>query len=339
MTKLTLVSLQDSLPPLGLAYIASYLREYGDFNNTKIVSVDLLHNLKNERENLDRGVVKIKKSNPDIIGISSVTQEFGIASQLARILKSVLDVPIIVGGPHITAIPYTLPESFDIAVLGEGEQTILELIKLYEKSGFNKNQLKKIKGIAFHNSNKVYITEERELIRPLDRIPLPARDLVDMKRFTRPRWVFGNYRRRGTHILTSRGCPYNCVFCSTRNFWRIPRFFSAEYVIKEIKELIEKYRVEAVTLYDDLFMANKNRIKKLAELIKEEGINEKVEFFAMARANLFNKEMAKLLKEMNFKALSFGFESMSPKILSYLKRNSVTVEQNRRAVVFVRNME
>ena len=331
MTRLTLVTLQDSLPPLGLAYIASYLIKYGNFSiqDIKIVTYDALHS---EFE-LNRIIRKIKKTMPDLVGISSVTQEFSMATRVADEIKKRMDIPILVGGPHITALPHTLPKSFDIAVLGEGEQTMLELMQFYEKWGLDKSKLTDIKGIAYHNSKNITVNERRELIQPLDKIPFPARELLDMKRFTRPRWVFGSYRRRGTHMVTSRGCPYNCIFCSTQHFWgKPPRFFHAEYVVSEIKELIEKYKVEAVNFYDDLFILSRKRLKKIFQQIKEEGINEKVEFFCLVRANLLDDELVKLLKRMNVKAVSIGLESGSEKILGLLKKNTVTVKQNQKAL-------
>lgn len=325
--RLTLISLQNKLPPLGLAYIASYLRKYGDFNDIKILTFNYLYST----ENTDKVVKKILSESPDIIGFSSVTQDFNIAKKIASKIKSVSDIPIIIGGPHITSLPYTLPKCFDIAVLGEGEKTMLELLKLFEK-GLNKNALKNVKGIAYHHSKKVKINPRRELIQPLDEIPFPARDLLK-KDFFSPRWVFGSYWRRGTHMITSRGCPYNCIFCSTSNFWGKPvRFFSPKYVVEEMNELINKYNIESINIYDDLFISNKKRIKKICELMVKYGINKKVELFCMAKSNLLNDEICKILKKMNVKGLSFGFESGSERILRYLKKGTSTVKQNSYAV-------
>jgi len=311
MTNLCLINVIDKnskierhMPHLGLGYIAAYLRKYSHINKIEIIDDDIIE--------------KLRFNKPDIIGITSVSQNFNRAISLSENIKNEFQIPIIVGGIHISALPHTLPTCFDVAVIGEGEHTMLELLELYEKNGLDKNTLEKIHGIAFHNSNKIEITEKRELIEPLDNIPFPARDLLNI----------------GTHtsMITSRGCPYHCVFCSSSAYWRKTRFFSADYVVAEIKELVEKYSVTMIDLWDDLFIADKKRLERISRLLKEEGITDKVSFNCQARTNLINDETLKYLKNMNVNQLSFGFESGSQKILDYLKKNTVTVEQNRNAV-------
>jgi len=233
-------------------------------------------------------------------------------------------------------LPNSLPKFFDIGVIGEGEQTMLELTQLYEKSGeFMENKLKRIDGIVFHKKEKVVKTKPRKLIKPLDLIPFPARELFKMKEYYLiPRnipQIVGKLAI-GTHMIPTRGCPYRCVFCSSSKFWKIVRFHSAEYILEEIKEIIEKYRVEYISFFDDLFIASKSRLRKIAELIKKEGINEKVKFGLWGRTNFITDEICKLLKEMGVDTIGFGFESGSEKILNYLKKGSATVNDSLRAI-------
>jgi len=323
--KLALVSLDYSggSPPLGLGYIASYLRKYGNFNDIVII----------DKEDPIKG---IKKEKPDIVGISSVTAEFQEAKRVATRIKSKFDIPTIIGGIHISMLPNSLTKFFNIGVIGEGEQTMLELIQLYEKFGeFKKNRLKKIDGIVFHETKKTFITKPRKFIRPLDLIPFPARDLFKMRKYYLiPRNIPQIVGKLviGTHMIPSRGCPYRCAFCASPNFWEIVRFHSAEYVVEEIKELIEKYKIEYVSFFDDLFIASKERLKKVVKLIKEERINEKVKFGLWGRTNFITDEMCKLLKEMGVDTIGFGFESGSEKILNYLKKGTTTIKNNLRAV-------
>ncbi len=321
--KLALVSLGMNAadPPLGLAYIASYIRKYGSFNNTIII----------DREDPMRRLLKEK---PDIVGISAMTHEFTGAKILAEKIKKELEVPAIIGGHHISMLSNHLINSkFDIAVLGEGEQTTLELIRLYEKKGaFESDDLKRIKGIAFKDGGRIIETERRPLIENLDTIPFPARDLLKMKEFyinlKSVCTQFGIYAQ----MLTSRGCPYNCVFCSTAAFWSKSRFHSADYVVREMKELYEKYKMDGIMIYDDLFIADRKRVEEIVKLMKQEGLNKKLYFFIGARANLIDNKMCSLLKEMNARQVGFGLESGSEKILKYLKGGNVTVEQNRNAI-------
>jgi len=323
--KLVLVNptIEAGDPPLGLAYLSSYLRKYSNF--TDIVIVD--------KENPIR---KIKKEKPDIVGFTAMTSEFSQANNLAGEIKKSFDIPIIIGGIHISSIPSHLtPSNFDIGIIGEGEQTLLELVQLYEKLGeFTEEELKKINGIIFNDNNKNIITESRKLTEPLDKIPFPARDLIKMKEYyLTPRQAaygkFGIYAQ----MITSRGCPYDCVFCSPTRFWKKVRFHSAEYVVEEMKELIEKYKeIEGILIWDDLFIADKKRLEKIVTLIREEGINNELEFMIFGRVNLINENLCKLLKKMNVTVVDFGLESGSEKILKYLKRGTVTVEDNKRAV-------
>lgn len=295
-------------PSLGTSYIASYLRKYGKFNNVNIIEAG--QSLSSEL---------LREYNPDLVGISSVTQNFNIAKAIAAKIKKELDVAVIIGGHHITALPNNLTEYMDVAVLGEGEQTTLELVEAYEKDELDKRKLSKILGIAYRYRNKLMITPRRELIRPLDKIPFPARDLLHLD-------------RANIYILTSRGCPYRCVFCSSSFFWQGIRFFSPSYVVKEIAEIIEKYNVKYVNIYDDLFTVNKKRLREIVRLIRKEKLGQKVEFGCLARANLVDNEVASLLKAMNVKTIALGLESGSDRILGYLKQGSVTVKQNENAV-------
>lgn len=319
--KLVLIHLSDTAghPPLGLAYIASYLRKYFNFNNTVIID--------KEKDILK----KISKEKPDIIGISAVSLQFKRANELAGKIKTLYDTPTLIGGPHITALPHQLG-NFNVAVLGEGEQTVLELAELFERKGsFEPEDLKKIKGIAFHDGLSTKITEKRPFIENLDNIPFPARDLLKMKEYyLQPRRTAGGNFVVGTHMFSSRGCPYRCTFCSTANFWQRLRLFSPEYVVNEMKELIRNYNLEAIYVYDDLFVISKERLEKIYELMRAEDI--KVKLYCQCRVDRINDDICKILKKMGIDGISFGFESASQKILSYLKKNTTTVEQNKKAI-------
>lgn len=308
--------------PLGLGYIASYLKKYLDYHN---IAIELSEGGSFE---------DIEKYSPDIVGFTSVTRDYNKIVSLASKVKEQLGVPTILGGHHITPIPQTLPKVFDIAVLGEGEQTMLELLRLFLDTGeLNPGELAEIQGVAFHRNGEVSITAPRELIASLDEIPFPARELFDMERFTQPvyDWSFLE-PTRVTSISSSRGCPYNCVYCSSAVFWKKYRYFSAEYVVAEIEEVLAKYPVEGIMIADDLFIGNKERLRRIVELIKDAGIDRRAKFWVNGRANLLNEEACSLLKEMNVFHVGLGFESASDSVLRFLKSGTVTVEENRRAL-------
>lgn len=315
MTKIWLINAIEKNPKsyidmkyngLSLAYISSYIKKYGSFDNVTITENGRFLSSK-----------LINKINPDIVGISAITQNFNIAKRIATKIKKEKDIPIIIGGYHISALPNNLTENMDVAVIGEGEQTFLELLFLYEKNGLIKNKLSAIDGLAYWDGGRFIITPKRKLINPIDKIPFPDRKLLN------------NYSG-SFYMFTSRGCPYSCSFCSSTAFWEKVRFFSAKYVVNEIKEIISNYNVNNICFYDDLFIANKRRVKDIGYLLKKEKI--KISFSCNVRANLINNNMASLLKNMNITKVSLGIESGSDKILKYLKGDSVTVNQNSNAV-------
>jgi anaerobic magnesium-protoporphyrin IX monomethyl ester cyclase len=133
-------------------------------------------------------------------------------------------------------------------------------------------------------------------------------------------------------MTTSRGCPYECAFCSPRGFWHTFRSFSPQRVVDEISLLVDQYKVDGIMIWDDLFAVNKKRLRQIVELLEQQGITGKIEFAVFARANLFDEEIVTLLQRMRVTSVIFGLESGSERILNYLKKGTVTVEQNYRAL-------
>lgn len=133
-------------------------------------------------------------------------------------------------------------------------------------------------------------------------------------------------------LFTSRGCPYRCVFCASSAFWDTVRFHSAERIVDEIKQLIDDFKVEAVSIADDLFTVNKDRIRRIVEGLRKCEILGKVMFVVNSRTNLVDEELCSILKEMGVVTVGFGFESGSEKVLKYLKQDTVTMEDNKRAI-------
>ncbi|HEX77695.1 MAG TPA: B12-binding domain-containing radical SAM protein [Dehalococcoidia bacterium] len=323
MKKLVLVNPWKMIyPPLGLGYIASYLDKY-----LKSINIEIIDSSENLKE-------KIIRSRPDVLGFTSSTPNYFEVVDLIKEVKKCLDVPIILGGPHITSLPHKLSEHVDVGVIGEGEETMLELMKLFDEKGdFANSELQKIKGIVYHDNGENIITPPRELIEPIDKIPFPNRSLFDMSNYLRPADILVNHEYlRGTSMLTSRGCPYRCIYCQVPQQWRKLRLHSAEYVAREIKLLVDEYKLEGIAIVDDLFIVNTERIERLIELLEEYEILGKVKFLVDGRSNLIDEKLLALLKRLNVVQMALGIESGSERVLNYLKRGSVTAEQNRNAV-------
>lgn len=300
------LSLTESNIPLGICYIAAYLREKG-------FDVGIVE----KHKNLAKEILKL---NPEIVGISSTSSMYWKAVETAEQIKKLSpDTKIIIGGSHITAIPNSFPNCFDIGVIGEGELTMHEIAL--------GKPLEKIKGIIFRKNGKLVMTEPRPLIQNLDMLPFPARDLVDMNFYLAPR-VRARRTIKGLEIISGRGCPYNCIFCGSEHMWhRNVRYFSADYVRREIRHLIDTYGVEEMIMVDDIFSINMDRLKEFAKILPKE-----VEYTIQMRANLMNEERCRLFKEIGVREICVGFESNSPRILNYLKGNTVTVEDNKRTL-------
>jgi len=311
-------------PHFGLTCLAAFIKE-------KLPEVKI---------SIVEGVDPIKEilvKEPDLIGITSDTIAFTRTLKLVKKIKSKFDSPIIIGGVHITALPETLNPAFQLGVIGEGEITLLELLKVFKKyRGFPKRAIAEIKGIVFRDKKRLITTGKREPISDIDSLPYPARDLTPMEElYLKDQLNLFGVRRLAT-MMTSRGCPYGCVFCGSPVQWPGVRFHSPEYVVKEMKFLLKKYRIDGVMFWDDLFITPEARLVKLVKLIKKEGLHKKLTFFGYARANLINEKVCRILQEINTKRLIFGLESGSEKILGYLKKHSVTIADNQRAVKLCR---
>ena len=220
-------------------------------------------------------------------------------------------------------LPQSLSDDMDVGCFGEGERTIIELFSVFMKKGkFLNKDLAKIKGIIYKESDKLIVNSSQEEIKDVDEITLPARDLLEIGRHS--------------YMFTSRGCPYNCIFCASTRFWDKVRFFSAEYVVREIEELVNQYRVKLISFFDDLFIADKERLREVVELLKKKSFYKKVKFTCSARANLITDEVAKLLREMGVLSVGMGLEAGTNKILKYLKGSNISVEDNKKAITILK---
>jgi radical SAM superfamily enzyme YgiQ (UPF0313 family) len=298
-------------PDLGLAYLAGSLRaSFGrDAFDIKIV------NNKVEEE--------IETYNPDIVGIRSVSQNYNYAKRYAALAKR-KGIPVIVGGVHISSLPNSLTSDMDAGCIGEGERTIVDIMELLLKKGFlDREGIKKIRGIVYHENGGTRTTEPREPIAVLDTIPMAAKDLLEI----------------GPHsyLFTSRGCVYRCVFCSSSVYWDKIRYFSAERVVEEIRELIEKYGVRLISFYDDLFIANTKRLKEIVALLKQTDLLDKVKFTCSSSATRIREDTVRALKEMNVVSVGMGLESGCEKTLKFLKGNAFSVDKNRESIRLLTN--
>ncbi len=298
------VEVETRYPNLGLGYLAASVRKHIPDEIITFFIAD---------DNIKKIVAEFK---PHLVGISSVSQNYNIALNYSRYFET-QNIPFIIGGVHITSLPKTLPKSAIAACLGESEMTFVELVKLFIEGGFSPEKLKQIQGIAFWDGQILIETESRRLME-MDTIPPPARDLLNI--------------RSHTYMFTSRGCPYRCTFCSSSRFWDKLRFFSAEYVVDEIEFLYQNHDVSMISFFDDLFAANRKRLKRIIRSLKNRQLLGKIKYTCSCRANVVDKELASLFSEMGIVSVGLGLESGDENILQYLKGESIHVRDNIRAV-------
>jgi radical SAM superfamily enzyme YgiQ (UPF0313 family) len=315
--KVMLFNIADYLLPysyflaLSPGYLKSYFEKYSEFRDVVEITV--------EYENI---LGELLRKKPDVIGISVASEFYGEAIKLATVIKKTLPKSIlIIGGYHITSLPQSFNKIFDFGVLGEGERTFLELIHAILNKADEKT-LQKIQGLIFFDRNGTLIkTEPRGLITDLDSIPSPYR---------------GKNRGIYTNIITSRGCPFGCTFCSTTIFWKQTiRFHSAEFVMDEMLSLIKRQKIRHITFWDDLFIGDVGRLRKILALIRQEKrIFKAITFGVSARPNLIvkNPEILDIFKEMNVLRVSLGFESGSDRMLKKIKGENASVENNYKAL-------
>ena len=310
-------------PILGLASIASCLEEEG--HSVKLIDVTAMNYNKSDVE------TEIRNYDPEVVGISAPTQFVKNSYSLAKYAKEINpNCLTILGGAHPSALPIeTLNECryIDVIVRRDGEKTIVELLK-------NKD-FDHIKGITYQNDGKIKSNVDRKRITNLDELPLPAYHLLPMDKYRikNPIPSLGEYEKKMmnfTTISTCRGCPYDCAFCSSKDFWGKQWITkSPERIIEEIEFLKEKYNVKLFHFVDDTFTVDFNRLNRIHSLIKKEKID--VFYGCSSRANLFTKNTAEILKKSGCYTIDFGFESGVQKILDFLSKG-ITIQDTITAV-------
>lgn len=305
-------------PPLGLLYIAASLKEDGhnvslvDYNLEKISDDDLYR------------IIAGRKI--EAVGISVVTPKVYGAMRLARLIKERNPhIIIIAGGPHATLVPEELIKecpSIDFIIQGEGEIRSRELFSKLE----NKTDYGSVDGLVFKKSGQIINNKVKDYIADLNALPLPARELIDIKHYANK---LKTSVYPATTMMTSRGCPFQCIYCSKPITGSRIRSVSPKKVLEEIEELVNKYDIREIIFYDDSFTIDKPRVMKICDMIIERKI--KVRWQCETRVNLVDQEMLDKMKEAGCYLIAYGIESGSDRVLSILKKGIVK-EQIRKAV-------
>ena len=295
-------------PFLSLAYLAAVLRQAG--HQVKIIDATAPYKTLTE----DDVAKEISDFKPDFIGISLTV---GFISQTYRYIQRLrkLNIPIIAGGPHANCLPEeVLAHGTDIVVIGEGENTIVELADYY----LSRRSLETINGLCYRNAKgNVTYTASRAMIKDLDTIPFPDRDDFPIENYTGSSDPSSNPLFWG--VFSSRGCPFNCIFCSSHNvFGRSARLRSASNVFEEIKGIADKYGTKTLTFQDDEILCSKKRFIELCNLIIESGL--KLKMSLRTRIDSIDAEVLEKAFAAGITRLSFGIESFNDDTLKKINK-------------------
>jgi len=302
--------------PLALAYLAAVLEKDGH----------VIHIADYQIDNQQIAAI-LRKFKPEIVGISAYSKEFLHARELMREVKeSQPDLPIVIGGPHVNAYRERVFDQsghIDYAIVNEGEETLLELLHRLE----GKQDVGGIQGLMHRNNGgQVVFNGPRPFIKNIDAIPFMALHHFQVDNYYP---AAGTFRRLpSVTMLTSRGCPFRCVFCNTDLFGKNVRLRSAENVLSEIELIVEKYGAQEINFCDETLTIDRNRMVDICEGLLRRHL--KIGWKCSTRVDLVDADLLKLMKRSGCFYIGFGVESGVQATLDRLKKG-ITVDQTRRA--------
>jgi len=307
-SKEDVIEMSGGCPRIGIASIAAYLLENG-------IDVSIVDP---EVEGLNLG--EIQRIQPEIVGIPAYTEEVFDAAIIAKCVKEISPGTIVVvGGPHASAIPEeTLKEfdSFDIAVVGEGEFALLDIAL--------KKPLEMIPGIVYRDGSSIKYNQARHEISDLDSLPLPAWHLYRLNAY-RGRELSSGFARRNRHLELpvegARGCPFGCVFCF-RIAGRRVKFRSPKRVVDDVKRCVHEFEAERIYFVEGTLAVNRDLTVEVCDEIINSGLHREITWSAGPRIDTVDFELLGKMKRAGCDFLGFGVESGDPQILKLIGKNT-----------------
>lgn len=333
--------------PLGLAYLAAILERYGH----QVVVIDALAGYDKPSESgpdrmyhcgmtEEELVVAVMQEKPDLIGVTcAYTVQYPTTRSLARAIKRATSTPIVIGGAHCSALPKdTLAEGcFDYVVIGEGELPLIAICNHIEHG----SSLEGIKGVAYRDTDGNSWSTDKEPIKEVDELPLPARHLFDMAKY-----IYSPYSHNGSTLRTpyatmisSRGCPLRCSFCSVHTIWgRNNRTRNAQQTVDEIEQLAREYGVREIHFEDDMLTLDRQRIIDICS----EMVNRKLDITWTTPNGVFvntlNESLLTAMRDSGCYQLALAIESGSTPVLRSLMKKNVSLEYAREVVKTMRKL-
>lgn len=324
--------------PFPCIYLAAYLRLKGF--QCRIVDIKDSSSRADIRQMEEETVNRILAINPPFAGFTCLSAEYSCVLRVVRRLKERgYEGKIIAGGHHPTFYPQDFiyaGSPFDYVVLGEGEETIVELLDAL----VHQRDIAGIAGLAFYDG-KMTCTPKRAVIEDLSVLPMPAYDLLDMDFYLQPRTSIIRYSIfSGVDVQTTRGCPCQCTYCGNPSLWAVHHYKKRfrcrpiSQVLDELEFLSRRYHIDSFFINDDSFTVSEERVREFCGGLQQRRLHTLI-WGIQTRVNIFTENMAKTLKKSGCVQVEFGVESGSPRILKLMKKG-ITLDQVRRAYALCR---
>lgn len=307
--------------PFGILLLAAVIQR--DLPDTAVNIVDG----KAEDLSPDTLLNRILETTPDLVGISSFTCSINDALLLSKWIKEAnQDIKIVLGGVHVSQLPDEIIKdpNVDFVIRGEGEYSFRNLV-----AGHN---IEDIKGLAYKDSiGRVHMHPEFGIVDDLDELPAMAYNLVDMSKYFPTAGQC--HRFPASAMITSRGCPGQCIYCSSSVSGKKVRYRSAKNIINEIKFLVNNYGIKEIIFMDDVFTSNKDRLLEFCQLVQDEKIN--IVWDCSSRVQHVDEEILLVMKKSGCSQLSFGVETGDENVLKSIKKGQ-TLDHVRKKVALSR---
>jgi anaerobic magnesium-protoporphyrin IX monomethyl ester cyclase len=300
--------------PLGTASLAAFLKKQG--HDVTAIACDL------SRISIEEGIRRLFAFKPDMIGLSATTPGFPLACSVAKTLKEKTDVPVCVGGIHVSARPcQSLKEcsAVDMVVVGEGERPLLDLVSCIE----NDNPLSGSSppgGVVWRDGHNIVEGHTGAFLDVLDELPFPAYERFDVRNCRPPVYFdFGIYP--AVNIITSRGCPSKCSFCVSKlTMGSRYRVFSSLYVLELIRYLIKDFGVRFISITDDTFTLQKTRVYELCDMLRRSKLD--IRWTCFSRPDGMDQDLAKTMRKAGCVGVNFGVETGSEAMLVHIGKGA-----------------
>jgi anaerobic magnesium-protoporphyrin IX monomethyl ester cyclase len=324
-------------PPLGIAYLGAYVRDIvevrlldalveGEGHRTPITDKMDLAGL-----SYDDILARIREFQPDLVGFSCVfSNQFASIRELARRVKAEIDpaIVLVAGGTHPSFLPERTLETTDLdyVVTGEGELTFRALIEAHNRG----RGVQDIDGLAYRDNGRIVVNPRVNYVEDLDELPFPARDLLPMEKYFRLNVPMGLHwrKRRNTPIVTSRGCPCHCTFCSSTIHWgNRYRFRSPANVLAEIQHLKDTFNVQELKFQDDNLTMPRARAKQIFEGMAERGLAMPWNTPNGVAVWTLDDELIRLMKQSGCFEFTLAIESGDQWVLDHIVKKPLQLDK------------